>query len=145
MNAAKLYLDSAILVALHCEETVTAKVRRWIARQRKTLLASEWTLTECISAFGLKVRRREISTADAKLATQSITLLFDESIEILPIEAAHFHQAQLWLQEYELGLRAADALHLAIAHLSSCTLATYDKVLIKSAKGLKVNYSDVLR
>ena len=133
-----LYLDSAVLVALHCEEVTTPAVRRWIVKQREPLAMSDWVLTECVSAFGLKVRRNELSAADAHLAIQSIEQLVEESIEVLPITAMHYRQARQWLQQFKLGLRAADALHLAVAHQADCRLATYDKILLDVAKALKV-------
>jgi predicted nucleic acid-binding protein len=93
-----LYLDSAVLVALHCEEATTPAVRRWIVKQREPLAVSDWVLTECVSAFGLKVRRNELNVTDAQLAIQSIEQLVEESIEVLPIAAAHYRQARQWLQ-----------------------------------------------
>jgi predicted nucleic acid-binding protein len=133
-----LYLDSAVLVALHCHETCTPAVRRWIARQREPIAVSEWVITECVSAFGLKVRRDELKAADAELAIASIEKLAEDSMEILPVAALHFRQARQWLLHFDRGLRAADALHLAIAHEADCPLATYDKVLIAAARSLKV-------
>jgi predicted nucleic acid-binding protein len=133
-----LYLDSAVLVALHCEEATTPGVRRWIVKQREPLAVSDWVLTECVSAFGLKVRRDELHAADAQLAVQSIEQLVEETIEVLPIAAAHYRQARQWLHQFKLGLRAAAALHLAVAHQTDCRLATYDKTLLAVARTLKV-------
>ncbi|MBM5811264.1 MAG: type II toxin-antitoxin system VapC family toxin [Gammaproteobacteria bacterium] len=132
------YVDSAVLVALHCEESVTAAIRRWIARRRGPWYASEWVLTECVSAFGLKVRRKEIQAAAAELAVESITELMAESFTMIPITPDHHAQARAWLRDFKLPLRAADALHLAIAAQSGCRLATYDTALLTAAQALRV-------
>lgn len=132
------YVDSAVLVALHCNETVTAAVRRWIARRKGPWYASEWVLTECVSAFGLKVRRREIPADEAGLAVESIMELIAESFRMIPITPDHHAQARAWLFGFELPLRAADALHLAIASEAGCRLATYDTALLSAARALRL-------
>lgn len=133
-----LYVDSAVLVSLHCEERTTAGVRRWITRQRGPWRVSEWVLTECVSAFGLKVRCGELSADAANLAIDAIEHLISESFEIIPITSSHHRRARAWLRAFERGLRAADALHLAVAHESGCRLATCDAILVAGAKALRV-------
>jgi predicted nucleic acid-binding protein len=133
-----LYVDSAVLVSLHCEETTTASIRRWMTKQKGPWFSSEWVVTECVSAFGLKVRRKELSSADATVAVDAIESLVADSFEFIPITPDHYSQARSWLREFQRPLRAADALHLAIALKAKCRLATYDDELLLAAKMLKV-------
>jgi predicted nucleic acid-binding protein len=48
-----------------------------------------------------------------------------------------FSQARSWLEgNASLGLRAADALHLALAHRSGTTLVSADQTLVRAAQGM---------
>jgi uncharacterized protein len=138
-----LYVDSAVLVSLHCTEATTPAIRRWIKSRRGPWAASEWVMTECVSAFGLKVRRRELTATEAHLAIASIETLIAESFEVLAIGAPHYRQARQWLGRFDLGLRAADALHLAVAHAAGCQLATYDAAFIDAANALKIKVAKI--
>nr|QQZ51955.1 PIN domain-containing protein [Phenylobacterium glaciei] len=59
---------------------------------------------------------------------------------IAPVSAAHFKTAARFADQYALGLRAGDALHLAIAVDQGATLCTLDRRLAEAgqALGLKV-------
>jgi predicted nucleic acid-binding protein len=61
-----------------------------------------------------------------------------QSIEMLPVTAAHFKVAARIADEVRLGLRAGDALHLAIASEQDATLATLDRRLARAGKTLGV-------
>jgi hypothetical protein len=62
-----------------------------------------------------------------------------ESFEILPISGAQFCIAARFADQYVLGLRAADALHLAIAVDHGATIVTLDQRLAEAATALGVS------
>jgi predicted nucleic acid-binding protein len=53
--------------------------------------------------------------------------LLQGGVELRPLDRGHFRHAAELLQDSALGLRAGDALHLAVALHSRCTqLASFD-------------------
>jgi predicted nucleic acid-binding protein len=136
---AVIYLDANVLVALCVEEPASAKVDAWLARQSGTAVAtSQWALTETTSAIGIKVRRKDISrqAADASLDLLEAKIL--PLLDVLDLPTGVFARADALLRMFDLGLRAGDALHLAICMgADDSTLATADALLLAAAKKLR--------
>lgn len=140
-----LYLDTAVLLTLFVEERTSSAVETWLSRQRQPLAFSDWGLTECASALGLKCRRGELTPKAAASALEEMSRFVGECCE--PIACAHHHQmsARELLGRFDLPLRAGDALHLAISRHSRATLVTYDQLLLTSAKQLRIKALDPLQ
>lgn len=110
-------------------------MRRWLDNAAGALATSDWALAEFVSALGIKVRRRELSTAQADAAHSVLLTDFVPAIDLRQTDADVVRAAQLLLKEYALGLRAGDALHLASClRQKRATLATADQVLAHAAK-----------
>lgn len=63
--------------------------------------------------------------------------LMNTSFNIFPVESDDFAQARVFLQTYRSGLRAGDALHLAVAsNRRAKAIYSLDKKLILAAKAL---------
>jgi predicted nucleic acid-binding protein len=106
-----IYLDSSVVVALLTPEERSAQALDWFAQSRDPLISSDWLITETHGALGIKQRHHGLSS-----------------------EA---RQAAELLQDSALGLRAGDALHLAVALHSRCTqLASFDGRMQQAAKTL---------
>jgi uncharacterized protein len=58
---------------------------------------------------------------------------------VMPVTRAHFLAAARFAEQYALGLRAGDALHVAIAAEQGATICTLDKHLAEAAVTLGVN------
>ena len=52
--------------------------------------------------------------------------LFSGTFTVLPISDTHFREARGFLDQFVLGLRSGDALHLAIARGAGHTICTLD-------------------
>jgi uncharacterized protein len=69
----------------------------------------------------------------ANAMRQTVLAMFDQTIlsvvTILPVQQADFRMAVSFADRYDLGLRAADALHLAIVANHGATLCTRDRKL----------------
>jgi uncharacterized protein len=134
-----LYLDTSLLVASLTREGKTAAVQRWLREQATASLAlSDWTLTEFSAALSLKVRTRQITARDRADALAVFARLVEESFALLPISGLQFRTAARFADQYALGLRAADALHLAICADRGATLCTLDRRLGKAGPSLGV-------
>jgi predicted nucleic acid-binding protein len=103
-----IYLDTSVVVALLTPEERSAQALDWFGQSREPLISSDWLITETHSALGIKQRHHGLSSG----ARQAADLLQDPG----------------------LGLRAGDALHLAVALHSRCThLASFDSRMQQAA------------
>jgi predicted nucleic acid-binding protein len=135
-----LYLDTSLVVAALTSEAKTYPVQAWIDNQEPDQLAiSEWVATEFSAALSIKLRIRRIEADDRAAALARFAMWCAESLAILPVSGLHFRTAARFADQYALGLRAADALHLAVCADNGATLSTLDRRLSEagSALGLK--------
>ena len=54
------------------------------------------------------------------------------------VDEAHYARARRWIETFRAPLRTLDALHLAVAARSGCTLLTADIQLARAARSLRV-------
>ncbi|MBY5348912.1 type II toxin-antitoxin system VapC family toxin [Rhizobium leguminosarum] len=128
-----LYIDTSVLVAAWTIETRTDDVQQWLATLRSEEIAvSGWTITEFSSAIALKARNGQIDPDDRCKALALFKELCSTTFELLPISRSHFVEAARMNDQFNIGLRAGDALHLAVAIGSDATLVTLDKGLAKA-------------
>lgn len=132
------YLDANLLVALCVDEPASARVDSWlVGLSGEVIVTSAWSLAEATSAIGIKVRRRDISAATASSALELLDVRILPLLEVIEPPAAVFRRAELLLRDFALGLRAGDALHLAIClDLDQVVLATADAALAGAARRL---------
>jgi hypothetical protein len=125
-----LYVDTSVLVAALTKEAETARMQAWLAAQSPGNLAiSVWVVTEFSAALSVKLRTGEIDTTHRANALAAFALLSEESFGLLGVSAMNFRTAALLADQYKLGLRAGDALHLAICAEHGATLCSLDRRL----------------
>lgn len=125
-----LYLDTSVLVAALTRESKTASVQRWLREQSTTALAlSDWTITEFSAALSLKLRERQIAADDRADVLAAFARWVEESFTLFPLSNLQFRTAARFADQYALGLRAGDALHLAVCADQAATLCTLDRRL----------------
>lgn len=137
-----IYCDTSLIVAALTNEPHSERARAWLRSvPAEPLAISAWTLTEVASALAMKYRRGVLD--DATLA--SIDALWTEfrlaRCSMLSIDESHFRQAADLVNTPPRGLRAADALHLAVTLRAGAALATFDHDLAASAmaRGIAVH------
>lgn len=133
-----IYLDTSVLVSLLVPETASPQVKAWMQAHANTPLAiSDWTLTEFASAMGIKQRTQQIPPALAADTYLVVEKLVHDSLVCLSPIKSDYQQATQWLRDAGLGLRAGDALHLAIATRHACTdIVSRDRGFVAAAVGL---------
>jgi uncharacterized protein len=134
-----LYLDTSLLVGALTKEAETARIQQWLREQAiVTLAISDWVVTEFSSALSIKMRSRQITARNRADALAAFARLLEESFALLPISGLQFRTAARFADHYVLGLRAADALHLAICADHGATLCTLDRGLSEAGPVLGV-------
>jgi uncharacterized protein len=134
-----IYLDTSVLVAGFTHESTTVRILAWLERPRtEVMLISEWVTVEFSAALSFKMRTKQIDETYRQHALTLFSQLVKDSVDVTPVTGAHFAKASQFAESHALGLRAGDALHLAIAGTQSATLVTLDKRLSRAGPSLGV-------
>ena len=133
-----LYFDTSFLAPLILEETTSSAVEQFLSRLPVgTLAVSQWTQVEFCSLLGKEVRMGGLSPQAAGEASAAFDAIVAESFVVLLPTAQDFGLAKRYLGNYESGLRAGDALHLAIAKDNGAEVVfSFDRTLLKAGKAL---------
>lgn len=132
------YIDTSVLVAYYCPETLSAQVQSFLGEQLKPAV-SDLTEVELFSAVARKVRMGELSSSDGnRILSKYLSHLDGGLFTIIHLESQHWRIARGWLGLFNTSLRTLDALHLAIASAGDFTLVTSDQSLLTAADTLGV-------
>jgi predicted nucleic acid-binding protein len=133
------YLDASLIVALLTPEVASERADAWFAVQPAGSLAiSAWVATEVSSALSIKLRTGALDLDRRAAALSAWNAIQADSLLSLAITDDHFEAAAAIANQHELGVRAGDALHLAIAAASGHTLATLDRPMAAAASQLGI-------
>lgn len=133
------YLDTSLVVAGMIGESKTTVVQQWLkAQSAEGLHISDLVVTEYSAALSIKLREKKIDVAQRGGALAQFALSCSSLFTILTLQPFHFRTAARFADQYALGLRAADALHLAVAAEQGATLFTLDKRLSQAGPALGV-------
>ena len=141
------YFDTSFLAPLILQEASSSKVERFIAGLPAGELAiSHLTRIEFSSLLSREVRVGALDAQTARSADAQFETMVRESFVILLPSADDFDLAKVYLANHASGLRAGDALHLAIAknHRGE-VVYSLDKTRLKAGKLLGLPVSTGIR
>jgi len=135
-----IYLDSSALVKIYVAEAETDALEKAL-EGRRDLVISDLVITELVSALARRKREGVLDTRAVNGLHR--TLLADiqagdyRTLDLVP--AVHREAERLVILLDQVALRAADALHLALAVSAGCaTVVTFDRRMIEAAPYLGV-------
>ena len=132
------YFDTSFLVPLILPEATSDPITGFFEDlPADDLAVSHWTRVEFASLLAREVRMRNLDTVAGYAASSRFESMVEESFVVLLPNRDDFDQARDWLNQFETGLRAGDALHLAIArNRGAHAIYSLDKVMIAAGKAL---------
>jgi len=142
-----IYCDTSMVAPLVLHEAASDAVESFVQRLPPGEMAvSHWVCVEFASLIARRVRLKELTRRQAKDTHREFEQMLEESFEVIPPRAEDFNLAATMLQNYESGLRAGDALHLAIArNRNAARFLTLDKALIRAAARFKIQADSGIR
>ena len=137
------YFDTSFLVPLILPEATSEPIAGFFDRQpAEDLTTGHWTRVEFASLLAREVRMGGLDASTAREAGSRFEAMIDESFVVLLPNRDDFDRAREWLGHFETGLRAGDALHLAIAwNRGSDAIYSLDKRMIAAGKTLGLRTS----
>lgn len=134
------YIDTSVLLPLFLVEEKSPDAWHWLGSHHGFLLhISHWNLTEFSSALGNKTRNREIDGTAHQKTLDDFRILIRNRLTLVRFHTADFQRAADLCDHWQSGLRAGDALHLAIVERNGFMVCTLDKNMIDVAQKLGLN------
>ena len=134
------YVDTSVLIAAFTNEAAKGLAQNWLGIQDEgSLSSSDWVATEFSAALSIKIRTGQINGTHRAVALAGFQRLMADSFTVLSIEKAHFRTAARFADQFATGLRASDALHLALTDDARATMITLDHRLVSAATSLGLN------
>jgi uncharacterized protein len=135
-----VYLDTSFITPVVIAENSSDAVEAFVLKVKPGELATSlWTQVELSGLVSRKVRMGELSDSQAEVVRRELDRVLGESFEMLAPTAADFVAAAKYLEIPKTGLRAGDALHLAIAaNRRAKRILTLDEGFLEAGKSLKL-------
>lgn len=138
------YFDASFLIPLVRKEPASDRVEAQVLKlPRGSLITSNWARVECWSGLGREVRMKRLDMTLFEDCCQRLDRLIAENFRVVAPTEDDFAMAAQMLRKPHSGLRAGDALHLAIARgIGATRVLTMDRTMISAAAILNIPASD---
>ena len=136
------YPDASVLLPTLIAEPTTEAVYDCLGADGRELLISDFAAAEVASALSRLVRMALLTDADASARLADFDAWRAAMSSPVDIAVSDTRLAYIFVRRFDLGLRAPDALHLAIARRLDATLVTLDRRLATAARELGITVED---
>jgi uncharacterized protein len=136
------YPDASVLLPTLIAEPTTEAVYDCLGADGRGLLISDFAAAEVASALSRLVRMALLTDADASARLADFDAWRAAMSSPVDIAVSDTRLAYIFVRRFDLGLRAPDALHLAIARRLDATLVTLDRRLATAARELGITVED---
>ncbi|MBV8189954.1 MAG: type II toxin-antitoxin system VapC family toxin [Alphaproteobacteria bacterium] len=142
-----IYFDTSFPVPLFLEEATSKRIELLIGNLPAGEAAtSHWTRSEFSSVLAREVRMGGLEADEAREVDSEFEKVLVDSFNVLLPERNDFDLAKQYLARHHNGLRAGDALHLAIAtNCGARTIYSLDKTFLKAGAALALPVSGAPR
>lgn len=135
-----LYIDTSVLVAYYCPESISSKAEKIIINAASPVI-SPLTEVEFTSALARKVREGQLSIESSnKIHNEFKSHIHQLLYKKIVIDTDCYNLAFSWLSGNDIPLATLDSLHLAAASLNNLKMITADKQLSEAARKLGIAY-----
>ena len=139
-----LYLDTSVVVSWLIGDVNSDRADGLLAEPDEAGFAvSDWTIPEVSSALARLVRMKRLTNDDWSRGLNRFSAMRTSNFETLAVRSGHFTRAAALVDRHALGLRAPDALHLAIAEAARATMVTFDDRLADACRAVGVTLSEI--
>lgn len=132
------YLDASVLLPTLVPEPGSAAVDVFLDQATPALLVSEFAVAEVGSAISRLVRMRRLDEALANQRLAAFDAWRATDADMIDVEGSDVRLAGVIVRRFDLGLRAPNALHLAVCRRLDAPLITMDRRLAAAGEALGV-------
>jgi predicted nucleic acid-binding protein len=133
-----VYFDASLIVALFTKDAFTERATAYLSAAKPTPLISDFAAAEFAAVVALRVRTRQLSEGQARLAFTQFDNWIVRHGGLLETISPDIRAAGEFVRRLDLPLRAPDALNLAIARRMHAPIATFDDGMASSARTLRL-------
>jgi predicted nucleic acid-binding protein len=130
-------------VALFTPEPFYDRAYRFIYSESPIAIVSDLAVAEFSSAVSRLYRMKLFTEADCQDVFANFDTWTARETQRIKIESADILSGSALVRRLEFGLRAPDAIHLAIARRLTVTLATFDDHMMLTARKLGLEVAKV--
>jgi predicted nucleic acid-binding protein len=131
-----LYFDTSFLTPAFRKEATSSSIELFLQRQNVGDLAiSHWVRIEFTSILARDVRMGLMETETAIDLDRQFEIAVEKTFNVILPDVNDFDLCKRYLQYFQAGLRAGDAMHLAVAaNHGAEKFYTLDKKLLRAGK-----------
>lgn len=131
-------LDTNLLVSLLVGDALIPRATDAMSRLTGDLVVSDFAVAEFTAVIGRLVRIGQLDDAAGQSRLATFDVWVPQSALLVSALAADIATATTMLRQFDLNLRAPDALHIAMARRLDATLVTFDRRMEQAARSLGV-------
>lgn len=133
-----IYFDASALVSVFLPDAHTGTVEAFLRGDARRIGVSGFAVAEFSAVVSREARTGRLDAGQGARVLHTFDAWLGTSAEAVPLEPDDARVATAFVRRFDLGLRAPDALHLAICKRLNLPLLTFDARQAAAARALGV-------